>query len=421
MTDSKQEIAKRRTPRLLETAIRNAATRKKPSGLNFALADRIGLLRGADWDTVTHDASVFLNRSWLTAVEQAGPRELLLRYGLIYRESRPVCCFVTQTLDLHGDQLVKSGEQLSEGDRAQLAVKKLTRKALNAIHRRVMMCGNVVSWGPHGVAFRDGESPDELWPAVAEGLYRTRRGDRLQGQTDYVILKDLPEALSQSASPLEQYSYRRLETEPDMVLEVDGDWNGFDDYLGSLNKKYRKSAKTVLSAFDKAGATVETLDSCAPVADRLHSLYQQVANRADVRLVSMPAAFFPAIESALGTDCFATIGISADKTLCGFVTVIRDGDTAIGYYLGLDYESNGHLPVYHRLLYAVIEQAIRWKCRRISFGRTALDAKARLGCMPVPTFLWIRHRVPVLNLIVRQLLQAVPHAEPPERSPFKAG
>lgn len=110
---------------------------------------------------------------------------------------------------------------------------------------------------------------------------------------------------------------------------------------------------------------------------------------------------------------------SLGEEIIGFVTVVRDGETAGGYFLGVDYEKNAELPVYHRLLFAVIEQAIDWKCRRVSFGRTALDAKARLGCTPEPTFVWIRHRVPVLNLAVKQLLRAVPHTEPPERNPFK--
>ena len=33
---------------------------------------------------------------------------------------------------------------------------------------------------------------------------------------------------------------------------------------------------------------------------------------------------------------------------------------------------------------------------------------------------WVRHRVPPLNWVLRGLLGAVPHAEAPERSPFKA-
>jgi hypothetical protein len=33
---------------------------------------------------------------------------------------------------------------------------------------------------------------------------------------------------------------------------------------------------------------------------------------------------------------------------------------------------------------------------------------------------WIRHRVPALNWLVRGMIDAVPHAEAPARNPFKS-
>ena len=99
--------------------------------------------------------------------------------------------------------------------------------------------------------------------------------------------------------------------------------------------------------------------------------------------------------------------------------MIRDGDIAIGFYLGMDYDENEQLPIYHALLLSVIEKAIQWRCKTISFGRTALEAKSRLGCQPETTTVWIRHRVPLLNLMVQQILKNVHHQEPPQRNPFK--
>ena len=71
------------------------------------------------------------------------------------------------------------------------------------------------------------------------------------------------------------------------------------------------------------------------------------------------------------------------------------------------------------LLFAVIEQGLEWGARRILFGGTALEPKARLGCTPVPCQVWVRHRVPLVNTFVRQVPQALPHEEAPDRNPFK--
>lgn len=98
---------------------------------------------------------------------------------------------------------------------------------------------------------------------------------------------------------------------------------------------------------------------------------------------------------------------------------MRDGETAVGYYIGFDRRANADSPVYLRLLQAVVGDAILLGCRRLSLGRTALEPKARLGARPAPMSIWIRHRIPALNMAVRGLLRAVPHDAAPDRTPFK--
>lgn len=405
---------------LLRAALSAARERRTPSGFDFALADRIEFLNPEHWDISAGTGGLFLSRDYLSALQNSGPESISNRYAIVYRETTSVAAISVQCLGIQGSQLIQSADQLSEEDRAHLSLRKLGRRALSQFKRRVMVCGNLLSWGMHGVAFADGESPEELWPAVAEALYRLRRADRLNGQVDYLLIKDLPTETIEMSQSMERFSYRRFETEPDMVLDIPDEWSSYEDYLASLNKKYRKAARTVLKSMDDAGAEVARLKSVAEHADKLHKLYHAVADRADVRLAEMPPGFFPALAKSLGPDRFAAIGVRVDQKLAGFVTVLRDGNTAIGYYLGMDYDVNNRLPLYHRLLHAVIEQALDWSCRRVSFGRTALEPKARLGCQPVSTSVWIRHRIPVANLVVRQLLKAVPHNEPPDRNPFKA-
>jgi len=78
------------------------------------------------------------------------------------------------------------------------------------------------------------------------------------------------------------------------------------------------------------------------------------------------------------------------------------------------------LPIYLRLLHATVGDAIAWRCQRLSLGRTALEPKAALGAKPEPMSVWLRHRVPALNWMLRGMLSAVPHDEAPARNPFKA-
>jgi hypothetical protein len=144
----------------------------------------------------------------------------------------------------------------------------------------------------------------------------------------------------------------------------------------------------------------------------------QVHERQKLRLVTLSPRFLPALAAVFRERLRCTV-IKRDGRMIGFVTTLKDGDTAVGYYVGFDGKANSETPIYFRLLQAVIEDSVQLGCRRLSLGRTALEPKARLGARPVPMRIWLRHRVPAINLVVRSLLQTVSHEDAPERNPFR--
>ena len=109
-------------------------------------------------------------------------------------------------------------------------------------------------------------------------------------------------------------------------------------------------------------------------------------------------------------------------TLGGFksrVTLIKDGERALGYYVGLDYAVNAGVPLYLRLLQSLIEDAIELGCSELSFGRTAAEPKASLGATAYSSHVWMRHRLPAVNALVREIFSRVQPEAAPQRSPFK--
>ncbi|HEX6622616.1 MAG TPA: GNAT family N-acetyltransferase [Pyrinomonadaceae bacterium] len=192
----------------------------------------------------------------------------------------------------------------------------------------------------------------------------------------------------------------------------------YEDYMASLTSRYRKAARQIEKEVAGAGCTVEELPDAGRHAAELHELYMQTHRNARLRLVTLPEGFIPTLAARLGDEMRCTV-VRRGEELLGFVTTVRDGETAVGYYIGFDRGANAELPVYFRLLQSVVDDAIRLGCRRLSLGRTALEPKARLGARPAPMRVWIRHRIPALNVVVRALLHTVPHDEAPERSPFK--
>jgi hypothetical protein len=163
---------------------------------------------------------------------------------------------------------------------------------------------------------------------------------------------------------------------------------------------------------------IERVEDLRPHARRLHELYLNVVGNASVRLVTLREGYLPGLAAALGSDFSCHVVRRGDEIL-GFVTAVRDGKTAIGYFIGFDRDTGG-LPIYLRLLHTTISEAIRWGCDRLSLGRTALEPKAGMGAKPEAMSVYVRHRVPALNWILRGVMGTVSHADAPERSPFKA-
>jgi len=407
------------------------AERHRATGLQFALADDIDFLNSAAWDQVTRDASIFMSRDYLRALRDAGPKEISSRLCLIFQQGQPLAALACQRLTLSGQRLVGNSDDGQRGDsdgeetrhglrqRARRLLSNVGRRAAGGMTRRILLCGNLLSWGNHGLAFADGAEEQRLWPAVAEALYRLRSAERLVGKTDYLLIKDLPAAKSQSHAALRRFSYRCVETDPDMVLEIATSWRHFDDYLASLTSKYRGSARKIASTIEAAGWRLEQLSDLAPVADPLWRLYLNVHQRAAVKPVTAPATYLPALAQALGPTRFRCTVLRRGDELAGFVTSIKDRDMSVGYLIGLDYRVNEELPVYFRLLQATIADAIALGCRRLSLGRTALEPKAKLGAKPVPLTVWLRHRHPLKNLVIRPVLSAIAHNEAPERHVMK--
>lgn len=396
--------------------------RHRPTGFGFALGDRIDYLDAGHWDAVAAHGSVLLSRPVLRAIEAAGPDNVSPRYALVFRGSKPVAAVAAQLVTVTGAH-VKKKSVPSASIRTMAKLKRLVAPVVDAaseqLEERLLVAGNLMSWGCHGVAFVPDEEPAALWPAVAEALYRIRRAERLGGETNLVMVKDLTAAQA-GVEALHRLSYRPLETEPNMVLELNPAWATYDDYLNALDAKYRRKVKDQVKRLATAGCTVAPLTGdLSAAAARLHELYLSVQGNATVRLVTLPPAFLPAMAAALG-DRFRCTAIRRGEELLGFVTSIRDGDTTIGYYIGFDRAAAADgLPLYLQMLHATIADAIHWRCRRLSLGRTALEPKAGLGAKPEPMSVWVRHRVPALNWMLRGVLTAVPHTEAPERNPFK--
>ena len=391
----------------IKAAIERHGKRARPSGMECVLADRVDFLNPTHWDALTNEASFFMRRDYRRLLETHSPAAMHHRYALVYRDGKPIVALAAQVLDVHGDQL------------ANLPESRYRKQALRRMQLRLLVCGSLVSSGFHGLAFAPDEDPAVLWHGVADALYRIRRADRLHGQIDYVMIKDLDPAHHEVAGALRDFSYRPMTTEPEMAMPIRPQWKDFAGYLADLNSNYRSKAKKIVKQVEEAGYRVERCADAGAHDARLHALYTEVEQRAATRLTALPPGYFGALAALAGPQQMRCTLIRDENDVVAFITTIRDGQRALGYYVGFDYAVNAKVPLYLRLLHCLIEDAIELGCTELSFGRTAAEPKASLGAAATPSHVWLRHRLPTVNAVVREIFSRVTPEEAPQRRPFK--
>jgi hypothetical protein len=394
----------------VDTIKQRRVARRQASGLHFALADRIDFLNAEHWDRLAA-ASVFLSRDYLRVLEAHGPDNVQPRYAMAYSaDGQPVAVMLFQRVRITGDRLRKPGPR------------KLIDKPLARIDEHLLVCGNLLVWGARAYAFAPDADPRLLWHGVGEAMYRLRRADKLLGESDLAMVKDFAGGDDVAKDALRLLGYRHVDTDPDMVLTLKPAWKTWDDYLASLTSSYRSAAKRLEKDCTTAGIVLR-LATAAEMHERhadIQDLYYQVHHAQGLRLASLAPRYLASMADALGPERFVCRVAERDGRLLGFVTTVRDGDTAVGYYVGYDREANAGAPIYLALLQSTITDAIGFGVRRLSLGRTALEPKAKMGCKPEPMACAVRHRVSAFNWITTALTRTASHDEPPERSPFKA-
>jgi len=378
---------------------------RNATGFSFAFADNLRYLNMTDWDNVTRGQSFFFSSEYLKMLESVCPENLELRYALIGNSDGPVAAVCMQIVRISAAQF----GQLTD------APSRITEK----IAQRVLVCGNLLTYGMHAVCFAP-NADATIWHGVAETLYRIRRAEKLSGQPDIVLIKDIPETVKTQSALLGKLSYTAVETEPNMVLTLDPKWRTHADYLAGLTSKYRSAVKQqIFKPFDEAGCELVVLSDIREHAKTLQDLYLQVHSNADLRPFTLRPEYWTALAETAG-DKLVIHGVRRQNKLIGFIATLKDGDTAFAYHIGFDRDvAQTGIPIYLRLLHASLEQAIAFGCRQVSFGRTALEPKARLGCEPEPMHVWVRHRQPMLNQFIRPLLRFIQPNDAPELNPFK--
>jgi len=196
---------------------------------------------------------------------------------------------------------------------------------------------------------------------------------------------------------LERRGYMLIENLPGAHFSVR--WNKFSDYLKEMRSEYRRRIEKRIRVF-QSGIVMEEIKNFSEMSAILVKLWKNTYDRAkEYRREVLTEEFFVNMDQSLGNRSSVIVAKSVDK-IVGFSLLLRDEDTLITLFCGLDYSESESFYIYFNLFYETIRIAIKEGMKKIDLGITTLLPKIELGGEIVHLYMYMKHMNPLLNKFV---------------------
>lgn len=332
-----------------------------------------------DWDRLLPEGH-FLKRNNLQATQQSSLPHLSYVYVLVSKGTDAIAAIYFQVLKLQR-------HHLNEGPLS--TVQKMGWQAFtNIVNPRLLVAGHLFRHDVETCYYNDTLSHFEAYK-----IYNDVINEQLRATCSYAVLvKDLPDEL---VTYFQHYAQQYIMLRNDIMMELDipAEWDNIHDYEKALKHKYAQRFRKVRAALN--GIEVAELDAIQTEAEKknIYALYRQVCEKQTARIGIISEDFLPALKK-YNPESLKVWAIRENGKMVAFFSAWVKEDAFDMFYIGFDYSRNNDLMLYFNILFCGVEQAIIHKKTKAIFGRTALDAKARLGCKPVykSTFVMVRNK-----------------------------
>lgn len=380
--------------------------------IRMSLHDSIHMIHREDWTHVTKKASMYLQYDHLVALEDVMTGSMEFRYAIYYcSQNQPIGVAYFQVVELvdNGSNYRQAVGRLGSG---------IGRRIIKDMKVRSLVSGNVFHCGDHGSYFTKEVSDEHRLWAVEDTLKKLDKGGWCSSTASILVFKDLLKDQFDAADTLTKKNYHPLAMDVNMVMEVDPTWRTLDDYLEVLNSKARTRIKAIQERSKELVIRDLSAAGISKALPRLQSLFDQVLDRSPFLFGRLRMDVYPSWKEHHG-DRLLFRGFFLNEEPVGFSTAFVLRDQLDVQYVGFDQTLNQTHAIYLRMLVDMLELALSKGLRRITFGRTAEQAKSNLGALPEETRFYVKHRNRLANKLVGPFLRSVEPDAFEQRSPFK--
>ena len=230
-----------------------------------------------------------------------------------------------------------------------------------------------------------------------------------------IFLKDIPADIAKGIQ--DDPSYIAMQDDISMEMKIPEHWKSLSDYEKDLKHKYLQRSKKMRKAF--TGVRIQDLKK---YAIDIYKLYAQVTQKQIVRMGLLNEAFFLKLKDAFKKH-YRVCGFFLDDQLIAFSSAIIHDTVYDMNYIGIDYTYNQSHHLYFNILFHCLESAIETNASTLILGRTALEAKAIMGCTPDYRFSFYKLRNVIVNWFFQRVSAYFSESQGDkwkERHPFKS-
>lgn len=194
-----------------------------------------------------------------------------------------------------------------------------------------------------------------------------------------IFLKDLPDEISENIS--KDVSCKKMDNDISMYFDIPSHWNSILDYEKILKHKYLQRHKKIVKAFKDVEVRLLDNNEIKKYKKEMYLLYKQVTNNQMVSMGLLNEDYIEKMKEALG-DNYLVHGFFIEDELIAFSSAITHQNMYDMNYIGFNYQYNQTYQLYFNILIHCLQNAIQSGYHKLILGRTALEAKAILGCKP---------------------------------------
>lgn len=167
----------------------------------------------------------------------------------------------------------------------------------------------------------------------------------------------------------------------------------FDEDAWNIRRKKRNFTRKLKASAALRFEEHEGLPS--EYLEQVYQLYLNTLNESPIHFERLSPEYF-----SNTSELSIYILVFLQDRLVGFVQLISKGDKVAGKYLGMDYTVSREHELYFALCLRIVDMSTRRGFKEIEFGETNYQFKKKLGCDLIDTWVYYRHRNPIVHAML---------------------